>query len=367
MSTAPRNSATGARYVEYGYNGRFFRRYFAESDIEGMKAVARKALGLTPSTQLRLEQLVGGRKIDLENEDDFSVFVSEISIELRKYVTVSIVSKTPAPEFEKVEQLAPPAIPANVDEAPSKPNDVDSHAKPISKKAPASDAAVASASSVQPKSKKHARERGAADEATIATTSATTFTAHNSEPVDELADDSSLVDPSSPKKRRKIKLEMDSEGFVAVSLPPPSPSPPRHTTTTTTKKPVSAVVDSHTEPVQRRMSKSKASTSKSAPTTEAIRKPKKGKAITKKTPIEAAPSELRRCIVCLKEHPGSGLPPDCPLLADHSQDIVDFVDRRKTDLIAAQGPRSENQWAIGRMKDWLKERAKEGKVPDSSG
>ncbi|KAG8689962.1 hypothetical protein FRC09_012185 [Ceratobasidium sp. 395] len=68
MSTAPRNSATGARYVEYGYNGRFFRRYFdAESDIEGMKAVARKALGLTPSTQLRLAQLVNGREIDLEN------------------------------------------------------------------------------------------------------------------------------------------------------------------------------------------------------------------------------------------------------------------------------------------------------------
>ncbi|KAG8697174.1 hypothetical protein FRC09_008027 [Ceratobasidium sp. 395] len=360
MSTAPRNSATGARYVEYSYNGRCFRRYFVESDIEEMKAVARKALELTPSTQLRLEQLVNG-------QDDFSVFVSEISIEIRKYVTVSIVSKTPAPEFENAEQFAPPAIPADADESSSKSHDIVSHAKPISKNSPASKTPVASASTVQPKSKKRARERGAADEATIATTSATTSTAHNPEPVDELADDSSLIDPSSPKKRRKIKLEMDSDGFVAVSLPPPSPSPPRYTTTATTKKSVSAVVNSNMEPVQHRMPKSKASTSKSAPTTEAVRKPKKGKAITKKTPIEAAPSELRRCIVCLKEHPGSGLPPDCPLLTDHSQDIVDFVDRRKTDLVAAQGPRSENQWAIGRMKDWLKERAKEGKVPDSSG
>ncbi|KAG8691734.1 hypothetical protein FRC09_011531 [Ceratobasidium sp. 395] len=102
--------------------------------------------------------------------------------------------------------------------------------------------------------------------------------------------------------------------------------------------------------------------------TKTIAKPKKRKTLTKKTPTEPAPSELRRCIVCLEVHPGSVfLPLDCPLLTNHSRNIVDFVDQRVTDLVAAQGPKRESQWLISRLRDWLKEQAKEVEARGSSG
>ncbi|KAG8730598.1 hypothetical protein FRC12_020166, partial [Ceratobasidium sp. 428] len=161
--------------------------------------------------------------------------------------------------------------------------------------------------------------------------------------------------------------EADSYGPVAVSLPPPGPSQRKSTTATTAGKSISVATGSNAELVQRWVSNSNASTSKSAaPATEVVEKdpegvekPKKRRKKTKETPIESVSSEPRPCIVCLKEHPGSGFPLDCPLLTDHGQDTIGFVDKRVTDLVALQGPERANQMAISRLKDWLKERAKE--------
>ncbi|KAG8734471.1 hypothetical protein FRC12_018524, partial [Ceratobasidium sp. 428] len=265
----------------------------------------------------------------------------------------------PPVKSKKAKQPATLAVPDDANEPPSKPNGSASQAKPVSKKAPAPEAPVASANIAQPKAKKRARKSAAEDEATATTTAPSKV--NDSVPVGEPAD------PPPPKKKRKSKAEADSYGPVAVSLPPPGPSQRKSTTATTAGKPISVATGSNAELVQRWVSNSNASTSKlAAPATEVVEKdpevvekPKKRRKKMKETPIEPVSSEPRPCIVCLKEHPGSGFPLDCPLLTDHGQDTIDFVDKRVTDLVALQGPERANQMAISRLKDWLKERAKE--------
>ncbi|KAG8735571.1 hypothetical protein FRC10_010393 [Ceratobasidium sp. 414] len=403
MSAAPPVSADGC-VITYYFNGRAFQRLFVESDIEGMKEVVRKKLELAPSTQLSLAQLVEDHRVDLEDEADFSAFKFGTSVKSEMYVEVSIstapvaqlaspsitspslnldhtsadpvasssqqpsAQSTAAPAKAKKAKKAP-AVSADTNELLDKPDRAASQAKPISKKALAPpEALVASPSTVQPKPKKRPR-KGEAEDEPAATTATAPSIADNSAIVDEPPD----VAP--PKKKRKSKAEpAEQYGPVAVSLPPPGPARRKSITAATTGKPALVApvsVGSNADIIQRWASGSGTSTSKSAATettdnnSEGKKKRKKVKEIPVQSLAETAPAEPPACVVCLTAHPGSGVPLDCPLLTRRNSDTTSFVEKRVKDLMASQGPERANQMAISRLKDWLKQRAKEAEAQNA--
>lgn len=90
--------------ITYQCSGRTFDRLFKEKSLDQMKNVVRKKLGLHQDDTVELERWRSGKKIDLEDDDDFEAFKdyiktnyhATISVIIRKSSTASTSPRTDA-------------------------------------------------------------------------------------------------------------------------------------------------------------------------------------------------------------------------------------------------------------------------------
>ncbi|KAI9459079.1 hypothetical protein F5148DRAFT_308386 [Russula earlei] len=76
--------------ITYQCLGRTFDRLFKEQSLDETKNVVRRKLGLAYGAPIELAQLRDGRKIDLEDDDDFEAFKALTRTSLHAIVTVAI-------------------------------------------------------------------------------------------------------------------------------------------------------------------------------------------------------------------------------------------------------------------------------------
>ncbi|KAH9998529.1 hypothetical protein BJV74DRAFT_825040 [Russula compacta] len=88
--------------ITYQSSGRTFDRLFKEQSLDEMRSVVRKKLGLSHDAPIELAQLRDGRRVDLEDDDDFEAFMALIKFSIHATVAVTIPengrsSSIPAP------------------------------------------------------------------------------------------------------------------------------------------------------------------------------------------------------------------------------------------------------------------------------
>ncbi|KAH9002105.1 hypothetical protein EDB86DRAFT_367246 [Lactarius hatsudake] len=76
--------------ITYQTEGRTFDRLFKERSLHAAKDVVRKKLGLGHDAPIELAQLRDGKKIDLEDDDDFEAFRALTDSSLHATVAVTI-------------------------------------------------------------------------------------------------------------------------------------------------------------------------------------------------------------------------------------------------------------------------------------
>ncbi|KAF8274545.1 hypothetical protein EI94DRAFT_692683 [Lactarius quietus] len=82
--------------ITYQTEGRTFDRLFKEQSLHETKVVVRKKLGLGHDAPIELAQLRDGKKIDLEDDDDFEAFKALANSSLHATVAVTIPSGSSA-------------------------------------------------------------------------------------------------------------------------------------------------------------------------------------------------------------------------------------------------------------------------------
>ncbi|KAH9961344.1 hypothetical protein BC827DRAFT_342753 [Russula dissimulans] len=83
--------------ITYQYSGRAFDRLFKEQSLDETKVVVRKKLGLSHDAPIDLVQMRDGKKVDLEDDDDFEAFKALTKTSLHATVAVIIPENESSP------------------------------------------------------------------------------------------------------------------------------------------------------------------------------------------------------------------------------------------------------------------------------
>ncbi|KAI0268707.1 hypothetical protein BC834DRAFT_866830 [Gloeopeniophorella convolvens] len=118
--------------VTYQTSGRTFDRLFKEASLEETKNVVRKKLNLSPGAEIELSQLRDGKRIDLEDEDDFEAFraLARSSLHATVEVTVPDTQDAPNPTGEepRKRKQPPPPSPSKANKTLAAPRGTATHA-----------------------------------------------------------------------------------------------------------------------------------------------------------------------------------------------------------------------------------------------